>query len=339
MSQKPILFDLDDDDTTPPQVSAAPPVPDLDGAALGDQLGAGNKSAPLSPLAVRLARKPSPLGRLFWSVLTMLAGAILSLWVWDFLSGLIDRLPVLGWAMVAGVAVLLVLVLGFLSREVIGLIRMRRVDRLRSSCEAGMQRLEDARDFANEIVSFYRGRADLAWAQANIAARLPEIMDADALMDLIEAEYLSPLDAQALAEVEASARQVATVTALVPLALADVVVALGTSLRMIRRIGEIYGGRSGGLAAWRLIRRIVTHLAATGAMAVGDDLLEPILGGSLLSKVSRRFGEGVVNGALSARVGLAAMDLCRPMPFSDTRRPKTRKVIQNALKGIVRREG
>jgi putative membrane protein len=34
----------------------------------------------------------------------------------------------------------------------------------------------------------------------------------------------------------------------------------------------------------------------------------------LLGKLSARFGEGTVNGILTARVGLAARDVCRPIP-------------------------
>jgi putative membrane protein len=56
-------------------------------------------------------------------------------------------------------------------------------------------------------------------------------------------------------------------------------------------------------------------------VAVGDDLIGSVAGGGVLSKVSRRFGEGVINGMLTARIGIAALDLCRPLPFSDQSRP------------------
>ncbi|HMO72286.1 MAG TPA: YcjF family protein, partial [Paracoccaceae bacterium] len=65
---------------------------------------------------------------------------------------------------------------------------------------------------------------------------------------------------------------------------------------MVRRLSAIYGGRSGGLAGWRLMRRVVSHLAATGALALTDDLMGSVAGGGVLGKLSRRFGEGVVNG-------------------------------------------
>ncbi|MEO0752151.1 MAG: YcjF family protein, partial [Pseudomonadota bacterium] len=137
-----------------------------------------------------------------------------------------------------------------------------------------------------------------------------------------------------IAEITSAARQVATVTALVPLALADVISALTANLRMIRRIAVIYGGRSGVVGNWRLARAVMAHLVATGAVALGDDLLGSVAGGGLLSKLSRRFGEGVVNGALTARVGVAAMEVCRPMPFAALDRPSVTGLVKRALTGF-----
>ena len=134
--------------------------------------------------------------------------------------------------------------------------------------------------------------------------------------------------------IEAAARQVATVTAIVPIALADVFTALTANLRMIRQIAEIYGGRSGTFGSWRLTRTVLTHLVATGAVAVGDDLIGSIAGGGIMSKVSRRFGEGVINGALTARVGVAALEVCRPLPFRAVLRPSVSALVKRALTGL-----
>ena len=40
--------------------------------------------------------------------------------------------------------------------------------------------------------------------------------------------------------------------------------------RKIRRVAEVYGGRSGTLGSLRLVKGVMTHLVATGAVAVGD---------------------------------------------------------------------
>ena len=75
-------------------------------------------------------------------------------------------------------------------------------------------------------------------------------------------------------------------------------------------------------------------MLATGALAFGDDLIHSVAGGGVLSKLSRRFGEGVINGALTARVGVAAMEMCRPMPFVALPKPKVSNLISRALTGV-----
>jgi putative membrane protein len=199
--------------------------------------------------------------------------------------------------------------------------------------------LKAARAVVAHLTGLYSRRAENAWGRSRLADMQGEVMDADGLLALAEAEMLAPLDAMARAEVETAARQVATVTALIPLALADVATALVSNLRMIRRVAEIYGGRSGSLGSWRLLRRVFLSLVATGAVALTDDLIGSFAGGGILSKLSRRFGEGVVNGALTARVGLAAMDICRPMPFVALPRPGVSATVSRALAGLFGRDG
>jgi putative membrane protein len=56
-------------------------------------------------------------------------------------------------------------------------------------------------------------------------------------------------------------------------------------------------------------------------MAVGDSLVQQVLGHGLAARLSARLGEGVLNGMLTARVGLSAMAVCRPMPFAAKKAP------------------
>jgi putative membrane protein len=186
----------------------------------------------------------------------------------------------------------------------------------------------------DDLDTLYSRRADLEWPRARLAERRGDPVDAADLMALAENEVMAPLDRAALAQVETAARQVALITALVPLALADVIGALSANIRMIRAIAEIYGGRSGLVGGWRLTRAVMAHMLATGAVAIGDDMVGSLAGGGLLSRLSRRFGEGVVNGALTARVGLAAIEVCRPLPFAARRRPSVSATVRRALAGL-----
>ncbi len=332
MAKGPVLFDLEEEAAPRPQVAEAPPVPDL--AAPPPQGRAMQTAATLA------ARKPSKLARLFWGLAAALIAALVSIAAWTFVTDLMARYPVLGIAVTAlMVAFLLVLALIGL-RELAALGRLSRLDHLRhAAAEALAQKdLPAARQVTDRMVALYKGREDTRWGRDRLAELRGDQLDAQGLLALTEAELLGPLDRAASREVEAAARQVATVTALVPLALADVAAALTANLRMIRRVAEVYGGRSGFFGSWRLTRAVLSHMVATGAVAVGDDLLEPVLGGTIIGKLSRRFGEGLVNGALTARVGVAAMEVCRPLPFTPDKRPKVRTIIKNALGGLFGRD-
>ncbi len=328
MAKGPVLIDLEDD-TPAGDVSTAPPVPDI-APPQGQAMQAAVRFA---------ARKPSFLARWFWGLAVAVVGAVVSVAAWDFAISLLERAPVLGWIVTGLIAALLLVVLVIALRELAAISRLSRVDGLRRAADTALadEDLSQARTVTTRLITFYKGRDDTRWGRDRLTERMGEQFDAATLLTLAEDELLAPLDAAASREVEAAARQVATVTALVPLVLADVATALASSLRMIRRIAEIYGGRAGFLGSWRLTRAVFVHLVATGAVAVGDDLLEPILGGSVLSKLSRRFGEGLVNGALTARVGVAAMEVCRPLPFSDRHKPSTRGMIKRALSGLFAR--
>ncbi len=330
MSKGPVLIDLDAGEDAAPD--RAPPVPETDGPGAPD--GRAMRLA-----MAGLARRPSWLSRAFWGLLLALLGVALSVAAWDFATGLMERVPLLGGAVTVLGGMLLVVAVLIAAREAAGFARLGRLDALRADADAAQSEadLDKARTVVARLRRLYTGRPEAAWGLARLDERAPEQFDAEGLLSLAEAELLAPLDAAALREVEAASRQVATVTALVPLALADVVAALVSNLRMLRAVATIYGGRTGTLGGWRLGRTVIAHLAATGAVAVGDDLISSVAGGGVLSKVSRRFGEGVVNGALTARVGLVAMDLCRPLPRIAVARPSVGGVVRRALSGLFSR--
>ncbi|SMX29421.1 hypothetical protein TRP8649_03555 [Pelagimonas phthalicica] len=329
----PVLIELEDQGTAAPSPAEAPPVPDT-------ATDLSPRGQAMTTVATLAARQPSTLARWFWRLLLTLLGTVISIAAWNYATGLIAANPLLGWA-VTGLIGLFVGVCALIAiKELAAFHRLSRIDSLHRAADNALadEDLEGARRVTEQLLTLYRGRDDTRWGRARLQDRKGEIFDASGLLGLAETELLAPLDMAAEREVEAAARQVATVTALVPLALADVFAALTANLRMIRRIAEIYGGRSGTLGSWRLTRAVMTHLVATGAVAVGDDMLEPILGGGLLGKLSRRFGEGLVNGSLTARVGVAAIEVCRPLPFTTAEKPSVRRLIRQALGGLFSSE-
>lgn len=157
------------------------------------------------------------------------------------------------------------------------------------------------------------------------------------LIVLVETTLLAPLDAAAQREVEVAARQVATVTAIVPLALADVFAALTSNLRMIRRIAEVYGGRSGLFGSWHLTRTVLMHLVATGVVALGDDLIGSIAGGRrAFQGVAPLWRRGHQRRTNSPRRRCRNRSL-PPAPICDGQTPVGNRLGQAIPDGLVRR--
>src|SRR5262249_53895917 len=117
-----------------------------------------------------------------------------------------------------------------------------------------------------------------------------------------------------------------------PRAAIDIIFVFVAAQRLIRQLARLYGGRPGALGMIRLLRHVIAHLAITGGMAASDSLVQQMLGHGLAAKLSQRLGEGVLNGLLTARLGLAAIDVTRLLPFTALPRPALTDLAKDLLK-------
>jgi putative membrane protein len=286
-----------------------------------------------------LAARPARGGGWFWPAAGALLALVISTAAWDYVTGLFARNAALGTLALALVAILALSLLVQIGRELLAVRRLARIDGFRAEALAATATGDAAAAarLAERLETFYAGRPELRWSRETLASERAGLVDADAIVQAAERRLLEPLDGAARREIEAAARTVAAATALVPIALVDVMAAASQNLRMIRRIAEVYGAHAGLFGSLRLLREVAQHLLATGAVAVGDDMIGSVAGGHVFARLSRRFGEGVVNGALTARVGIAAMEVCRPLPFAALPRPKVSNLIGRALTGLFQK--
>jgi len=89
-------------------------------------------------------------------------------------------------------------------------------------------------------------------------------------------------------------------------------------MRLIRQLARLYGRPSRHARHDQPLAATSSAIfAITGGMAVGDSLCAADARATASpAKLSQRLGEGVLNGLLTARLGLAAIDVTRPLPFT-----------------------
>lgn len=296
-------------------------------------------SAPLAAEPVTLpvprARAMPDLGRglrwgsIFIGALGGLVSLVASLWLYDWVLSLIARDDWIGWAAVGLLGLVLFALLMIILREVAGLARLGRLGKIRHEADSAARQNDKplAVDVAARLKRLYSGRKDLAWGLARLAEHEHDIMNADELLRLAERTLIAPLDPIARGIVAASAKRVSVVTAVSPNAVVDMLFVASENLRMLRRLATLYGARPGTLSLLKLARMVVTHIVLTGGIALGDDVIQQVIGHGLTAKLSARLGEGLFNGALTTRIGIAAIDVCRPLPYIEQQRPRFRELV------------
>lgn len=281
---------------------------------------------PTPEMPVETALPPSralPWRKLFLAGLGGLISLAVGLAIDRLLTDLWARAEWLGWVGVGFLALALLALLAIAAREIVGLRRLARVEHLRD--RATLVLSSDDRlavpGLVADLDALYGDRPDLARARAALAAHRAEVVDGRDLVHLAERELMGGLDALSRTLILDAAKRVSVVTAISPRALVDIAYVAFENLRLMRRLADLYGGRPGSLGFLRLVGRIFVHLGVTGGMALGDTLVQQLVGQGLAARLSAKLGEGVVNGLLTARLGLAALDVVRPLPWAALPRP------------------
>jgi putative membrane protein len=313
-TRRPAVFRFDD----PAIVAAAPVVvPPVEVA-----------SPPPEP------KRRAPWAVMFWIGAFGLAVLATGLAVVNLIEDLASRAAWLGGAGVVLAVVAGVALIAIVAREAIGLARLGAIESLhRRAVEilASDERTA-GRALVRDLLALTKHMPRLARPRARLQGHLDDIIDSGDLIRLAERELMAPLDEEARRLVSSAAKRVSVVTAVSPRAAIDVFFVLVTALGLVRKLALLYGGRPGTIGLITLMRHAVSHLALTGGMAASDSLIQQVIGHGLAAKLSARLGEGVLNGLLTARLGLAAIEVIRPLPFTALRQPSLNDLAGSLLR-------
>lgn len=275
-------------------------------------------------------------GAILFSAMAGLAGLAAGLAFGRFVAVAFERQDWVGWLAFALGVIALIASTVLILRELVGLMRLGRLHALSTAVATALAR-KDTKAEEKAVAALQRllaNRPDCRWGLARLAEHASDGRDPGDLLRLADREVMVPLDAQARRQILQSAKRVGTVTAISPMAWIAMLFVAIENLRMLRTLATIYGGRPGFTGTMKLARGVIGHIVATGGVAMTDDLLGQFLGQDLLRRLSRRLGEGAFNGALTARVGVAALTVTRPLPFLDAPEIRVRDLVPEIFRRI-----
>ena len=137
------------------------------------------------------------------------------------------------------------------------------------------------------------------------------------------AQIVQPvLDAQARREISRSAAESTLMIAVSPLALVDMAFIAWRNLRLINRIATLYGIELGYYSRLRLFRLVLLNIAFAGASELVREVGMDWMSQDLAARLSARAAQGIGAGLLTARLGIKAMELCRPLPWIADDKPR-----------------
>lgn len=312
-------------EVTDPAVITEPQPPDIPIPAMQPREKAS--AAPASAEAARSFK--FGWGTVLIGALTGLAGLAAGIAFTRAISAVLERddwIGITGWSLLA-LAMLAAAVI--ILRELLGLMRLGRLAQLRREAETVL-RAPDARaekSVVRRIRAILGNKPDLAWAAARFAEHENDVRDPGDLIKLADRELIAPLDLEARRLILTSSKRVALVTAMSPIVFVAMTFVLMENVGLLRKLATLYGGRPGAIGGLKLARMVFVHILATGGVALTDDLIGQFIGQDLARRLSRRLGEGLFNGAMTARVGVAALEICRPLPFVEAKPVRIRDIL------------
>ena len=270
------------------------------------------------------------------SAVLLVAGiGIIDAGVWiDDLFVRSTALGVVGTALFGAVAAAL---LGFAGSEYRNLLRLRSAQGIR---DQGYRLAQSAgtfegRGFMADLVKLTSATPAGGALCDDFRDALADTHDDREALQLFERIVLRPLDELAYGAIRRAARDTAVGASISPVGGLDAAIVLWRSMRMVREIAEIYGLRPTRLSLFALVRRMIVTAAFSVTTDMVGDIVGAHLGGRVAGLVSGKLAEGIYAGVRTGRLGILAIEQCRPLPFAADDRPNLRQLVSQSLGSLI----
>lgn len=223
-----------------------------------------------------------------------------------------------------------------LLRELGRLGRLKRHDRLRRDlAELPQGSPRQAKKMAEQLRQQLKLSDDDPHWQAFQRACQPH-HNGEEIQALLRHHLLAPRDREAQRLITRMSGETAVMVAISPLTLVDMALVAWRSLAMVDRLCRLYGLELGYASRLRLFRNVLRNMAFAGVSELATDASMDMLSLHLAGRISARASQGLATGLLSARLGLRAQRLCRPVAFTPEEQPKLADLRQDLWRQIKR---
>jgi putative membrane protein len=276
---------------------------------------------------------------IFLSLLFMLAVTVEDTIL--FITEQFARNSVLGWgfSLIAGGVGLALMIL--VVREIASYRALGKVHALQN--RASKLRLDGGYGhgvrFSTTMMKFYKGREELEPGWKQFQDNLDSNLGDREVLTLFSANVLVTLDRKAYDIVVENSSIAALLTALSPMAWLDALLFLWRNVRMVRQIATCYGFRPGFMTSISLVKQVLAGMVVSATTDFLTNEAVESVGNSVTAVLFAKAGQGMANGLLSARIGIQAMRLCRPVAFCAEENPSLKRVRGKVIERVKNRMG
>ena len=232
-----------------------------------------------------------------------------------FANELFETSTFIGTLYISMVSALIYFVAIFGYREIIKYVEIDRVEKIQEKAKSlEKNATKDSLNFANSIIQKYKnhGNPEIIEGVESFKKELSDLEYSQILPKLSE-KILSPIDREVEQLLFKYAKENALATAISPVPLFDALFIIWRNLRMVNQISALYGFRTGIVGNFILLRRVAEQLIFIGVAEITADSFSILTGQTIASKISSSIAQGVGHSILTIRVGLATIQVSRPI--------------------------
>lgn len=193
---------------------------------------------------------------------------------------------------------------------------------------------EQAVKFCENLLTELKQLPTVSQSAERWKGQLNEAYNSKEVLYLFSENVLTPIDKQVKKLISKNAVENALIVAISPLAIVDVLMMAFRNIALVNKISKIYGMELGYFSRLKLFKMVLTNMVFAGATEIATDVGMDFFSQNITAKLSMRAAQGIGVGLLTARLGVKAMEFCRPIAFQANERPKISAIRQELLTAV-----